>query len=79
MTYGAETVIGTVVKSAKKPDEPVRLLDPCSKGENAMASNTKQTESIRKRKDHPNKANLKEEQKRLAKNYEILRKAAKAQ
>ncbi|MGD9505517.1 MAG: hypothetical protein AB7W37_11445 [Syntrophobacteraceae bacterium] len=44
-----------------------------------MASNTQQTESIRKRKDKPNKANRKAELKRTAKNVEVLRKAAKAE
>jgi hypothetical protein len=41
-----------------------------------MASNTKRTESIRKRKDKPNKVNMKEEQKRVRKSLEILARAA---
>lgn len=44
-----------------------------------MASNTQQTDSIRKRKDKPNKVNRKAELKRMAKNVEALRKAAKAE
>jgi hypothetical protein len=37
-----------------------------------MASKTKRTEAIRKRKDKPNKANMQEEQKRIQKNHEVL-------
>lgn len=38
-----------------------------------MASNTAQTRLIRKKKDKPNKANLKAFQKRIAENVRILR------
>jgi hypothetical protein len=37
-----------------------------------MASKTQQTEKVRARKHKPNKVNLKAEQKRVAKNYEVL-------
>jgi hypothetical protein len=43
-----------------------------------MASCSKKTHLIRQRKDHPNKANQKEEKARLAKNYELLAKLAVA-
>jgi hypothetical protein len=42
-----------------------------------MASNSKQTEAIRKAKRAPNKANLKTQQKRLAKNVQVLRQLAR--
>jgi hypothetical protein len=42
-----------------------------------MSSKTKKTEAIRNRKKSPNKANMKEDQKRLIKNLEVLAKAAK--
>jgi len=38
-----------------------------------MASKTKKTKGIRKRKKRPNKANLKADRKRIQKNLEILR------
>ncbi len=38
-----------------------------------MASNTKQTSLIRKKKDRPNKANLKAFQKRITQNALLLR------
>ncbi len=38
-----------------------------------MASNTKKTKMIRKRKDKPNKMNLKKDAKRISRNIEILR------
>ena len=38
-----------------------------------MASSTKQTRLIRKKKDKPNKANLKAFKKRIAENVRILR------
>ena len=39
-----------------------------------MTSKTFKIRSIRKRKKRPNKANLRAERKRLARNYEILSK-----
>jgi hypothetical protein len=42
-----------------------------------MPSPTQQTKRIRKGKDRPNKANRKEDRKRMQKNLEILAKAAK--
>jgi len=41
-----------------------------------MASKTKRTESIRQRKDKPNKVNMITEQRRIRKNLEVLAKAA---
>lgn len=43
-----------------------------------MASKTQHTEKVRKRKHVQNKVNLKAEQKRLAKNYEVLARLAQA-
>jgi hypothetical protein len=40
----------------------------------AMASKTRITDNVRARKKAPNKVNLKQEQKRLRKNYEVLAK-----
>lgn len=44
-----------------------------------MASKTKQTRKIRARKHRPNKVNLKAEQKRVAKNYDVLGSLAESQ
>ncbi len=41
-----------------------------------MASKTKKAKAIRGRKKAPNKANLKEDIKRIEKNLEVLREAA---
>lgn len=41
-----------------------------------MASKTKKLKKVRKRKDKPNKENLKADMKRLKANAEALRKAA---
>jgi hypothetical protein len=41
-----------------------------------MASKTKKTEAIRKRKDKPNRDNLKKNRKRIEQNREILRELA---
>ncbi|SMC27801.1 hypothetical protein SAMN02746041_03076 [Desulfacinum hydrothermale DSM 13146] len=41
-----------------------------------MPSNTHQTRLIRKKKDRPNKENLKTLEKRMKKNLEVLAKAA---
>jgi hypothetical protein len=47
--------------------------------ESKMASKTKKLKRVRARKDKPNLRNLKENQKRLARNDEILRKLETAQ
>ena len=41
-----------------------------------MASKSKRTDAIRKRKDRPNRDNLKKNQKRIEENREILRELA---
>jgi len=41
-----------------------------------MASKSQHTKRVRRRKDRPNKANLKADQKRIQQNAEILRKLA---
>ncbi len=41
-----------------------------------MPSKTQKTRLIRKKKDRPNKANLKADEKRMKRNLEILAKAA---
>ncbi len=43
-----------------------------------MASCSKKTELRRQRKDHPNKSNLKKDEARISKNFEILSKALAA-
>ena len=42
------------------------------KGEKVMTSKTKQKKMIKIRKKHPHKANLKADQKRMAKNHDII-------
>lgn len=44
-----------------------------------MPSATKKLDLIRKRKDKPNKANRKADEKRMNKNLEVLRKLASAE
>jgi hypothetical protein len=43
-----------------------------------MASKTQQTEKVRARKHKPNRVNLKAEQKRVAKNHEVLGRLAES-
>jgi ribosomal protein S30 len=46
------------------------------KGENSMTSKTQKAKAKRKWKDQPNKKNLKEQEKRIERNAEILKELA---
>jgi ribosomal protein S30 len=46
------------------------------KGENSMSSKTQKAKAKRKWKDKPNKKNLKEQEKRIERNAEILKELA---
>ena len=45
--------------------------------ENIMASKTQKTEAVRKRKSKSNKINLKQEQKRLRRNLDVIAKVVR--